>query len=522
MGVIACIALVVVGIFGFVAGPRLPGPSAERLGAVAPINATASDYLSTRAQNSPALVSNPLNPANLAVASRVDSQPFSCALDVSFDGGATWKPSRVPELAGKRIGCFAPDAAFGADGVLYVSFTSQDPVEAQGLEPDAAWLAKSTDGGRTLTPPTQVTGPSPFQLALAADPTRPGTIYLSWLQVTGGVSSWGLAADRNPIVVSRSADAGATWTSPVQVSPPSRVRVVAPSLIVGPDGSVLIAYLDVADDRLDYFGGHEGRGGDPYPGRWSLVMARSRDGAHWEESVVDAVQPTQRFLQLFPPTPDIAVNHSGQSVYIAFHDARLGTPDVLLWASADGGRSWRPPRQVDDTARTQGGTQYLPTVAVAANGRVDVVYYDRRADRADVQNEVSLQSSYDSGRTFAPRLRLSDRAFDSRIGFGSQRGFSDIGSRLGLLSTDRGALAVWTDTRGGTADTGKQDLARAVVAFSSASRWRGPLRQAGLGLAIAGVTILGFLWTARGREAAPDVSKLYEEPPAGSEPIPKN
>ena len=34
-------------------------------------------------------------------------------------------------------------------------------------------------------------------------------------------------------------------------------------------------------------------------------------------------------------------------------------------------------------------------------------------------NEVSLQSSFDQGTTFGPRLKISDAAFDSRIGFGS-------------------------------------------------------------------------------------------------------
>lgn len=41
----------------------------------------------------------------------------------------------------------------------------------------------------------------------------------------------------------------------------------------------------------------------------------------------------------------------------------------------------------------------------------------------------------------------------------------DLGSRLGLLSMDRRALAVWTDTRTGTQASHKQDLVRAVVSF---------------------------------------------------------
>jgi hypothetical protein len=79
-----------------------------------------------------------------------------------------------------------------------------------------------------------------------------------------------------------------------------------------------------------------------------------------------------------------------------------------------------------------------------------------------------LQSSTDGARSFSSRVRLTDRSFDSRIGFGAERGMPDLGSRLGLLSDRRRALALWTDTRAGTQASNKQDLARAVVVMSRA------------------------------------------------------
>jgi hypothetical protein len=135
-------------------------------------------------------------------------------------------------------------------------------------------------------------------------------------------------------------------------------------------------------------------------------------------------------------------------------------------------------------------SQFMPAVGVAPDGRVDVVYYDRHNDVADIRNEVSFQSSYDHGKSFSPPLRVSDKSFDSRIGYGSQRDLPQLGSRLSVLSTDAGALAVWTDTRGGTVETGKQDLARGVVAFSAKSVWRAPARLAGIGLVAAGAMVI--------------------------------
>ena len=116
-------------------------------------------------------------------------------------------------------------------------------------------------------------------------------------------------------------------------------------------------------------------------------------------------------------------------------------------------------------------------------------------------NEASLQSSFDDGRSFGKRVKLSDRAFSSRIGSGSERGLPDLGSRLGLVSTDARAYGVWTDTRGGSVQTAKQDLARGVVAFNDPPRLSNAdktlLRIGGgvlilLGLATTAVALIGL------------------------------
>jgi hypothetical protein len=232
------------------------------------------------------------------------------------------------------------------------------------------------------------------------------------------------------------------------VSGAARGRVVAASLARGPGRGLYVLYLDLGGDRLDYEGGHDGRGGPPYPGPWRLVLSRSLDGgATWEENVVDEVVPTERFLAFLPPFPSLAIDRRRDVLYAAFHDGRLGDADVRVWSSADRGATWSGPRRVNDTPVRDRSAQYLPRLALAENGRLDVLYYDRRSDPRNVMNDVSLQSSFDGGRTFTDSLRLTDRPFSSRIGFGSERGMPDLGSRLGLVSGDTRALAVWTDTR---------------------------------------------------------------------------
>jgi len=498
-----------VGVAALVGSAAVPGPSARRVGGNAPLKAP--DPLDATAENSPALAANPRDARNLALAARVDVPQFSCALHVSFDRAAHWTQVPIPLPPGKSVSCFAPDLAFGADGTLYLAFTTFAEVPGQGVAPDAAWLVTSGDGGRTLSLPARIAGPLAFQLRLAADPATARRLYVTWLQATE-TARWGLPDEGNPVMVSTSDDGGASWQAPVRVTPPERREVVAPVMAVGPRGVLFLAYLDVGSDRLDYAGAHEGKAGVPYAGSWALVVARSADrGATWEESVVEPkLVPTERFLMLFPAAPSLAVDPAGGRLYVGFQDGRLGDADVFVWGSSDDGRRWGRPKRVNDTRAGDGSEQSLPALAVAPGGRLDVVYYDRRSDPAGIRTEVSLQSSDDHGASFKPRLALSDRSFDSRIGFGGAQGIPDLGHRLGVLATPDGALGVWSDTRAGTQGSRKQDLARAVVRLRSAPL-HGGLRRAGwaamaLGLgfgAVVGVRRLRRPSRAGGTTSAP-------------------
>ncbi len=466
---------------------------AEPLGRNLPVNEGAGNALDLSAHNSPSLERNPRNPANLVVADRVDSPRYSCTLNVSFDGGGNWNQTPIPAPAREEPKCFAPDVAFGPDGTLYLLFVT---LKGRANAPNAAFLATSRDGGKTLSEPIRTPlGKLPFQARLTADPERPRRLYVTWLKASD-VGLYKFTETGNPIMSVRSENGGRTWTRPMQVSKPTRLRVVAPSPAVGPGGELYVAYLDLGQDRLDYEGAHRGRGGAPYDGRWQLVVARSRDrGSSWEESVAEpSVTPSERFIVFTPPSPSVAVDPASGRVFTAFQDARLGDPDVWLRSLPKDSKKWDGAVRVNDTRRRDRTAQYLPKLAASPDGRLDVVYYDRRGDRTNVLNHTSLQSSYDQGKSFAGRVRLSDRPFSSRVGFGSERGMPDLGSRLGLLSTDKRALAVWTDTRAGTTKTGKQDLARRVVAFNDPPRLAGwleaMLRWGGLLLILLGVAVL--------------------------------
>jgi len=453
------------------------------------VNPGARDAGDIRANNSPGLAQNPRRASNLAVVNRIDTPDYSCALQVSQDRGARWSrvPVPIPPGAGRK--CYAPDVTFGADGTLYVSYVT---LRGNANSPGAVWVARSVDGGRTLSAPRRVSGPLAFQVRLTADPKRSKRLYLTWLQ-PADVGLFLFAGGPNRIVVARSDDGGRNWQPPVQASEPRRERVLAPSPAVGPDGALYVLYLDVGGDRLDYNGGHNGLGGAPYDGRFALVLARSSDGgATWGESVVDdRVAPTRRFLAFLPPSPSLAVDPRDGRIFAAFEDGSRSPSDVHVWTLPPGADRWDGPTRVNDTPAGDRTSQYLPKIGVAPDGRLDVAYYDRRDDPANRRNTVSVQSSFDAGRSFTAHVTVTDRSFDSRIGAGSERGLPDLGSRLGLASTSSGMFAAWSDTRAGSVGSNKQDIAFAEAAVTRAEpparHW---LRFGGTAALLAGGLLL--------------------------------
>lgn len=500
VGLVAAVVLGVAGVALIILSASDGGGRPRLVGGNLPIDETATNPRQIAANNSPSVTRDPTRPDRLALANRVDSPALSCALHVSNDGGSRWSALAIPFPEGEEQPprCFAPDVAFGADGRLYVSFVT---LKGAGNTPNALWLAVSADSGRTLDLPRRVWGPLAFGSRVVADPDRAGRVSLVWLQV-GATETLGLATTANPVLFARSDDGGSTWSGPFEVGGSKRrARSLAPSPALGPDGRAYVAYLDLGGDVLDYSGAHGGRAGDPYPGPWKLVLAMSDDGGMtWSEAEVDAaVVPADRIVSLFPPTPSLAVDPRNGRVYVAMSDGRAGDPDVLVWASPDG-VGFGPPVRVNDTGPGDGGAQYLPAVAVSPSGRVDVVYYDRRRDPANLLTDASLQSSTDGGRSFGASVRLTERPFDSRIGFGAERGLPDLGSRLAVVSSRRRALAIWSDTRAGTVASGKQDLTRAVVAFGSE---RSTLRFIGFASTGTALVAAAVLLVARPKGAQP-------------------
>ena len=396
------------------------------------------------ANNSPTVARDPRRPDTIVISHRVDRPGFSAALQRSRDGGRTWQTTALPLPAGLDRP-YAPDVAFAPDGTLYVVYVN---LAGGGNVPDNLWLSRSGDGGRTLSAPVRVAGPLAFQARIAVD--EAGAVHLTWLQAKD-VGLLSLGGVPSPIVSAASTDGGHTFSRPVRVSDPARELVGAASPVIDADGDLVVLYEDFQRDRRDF----ENLDGPPWGEPFSLVVTRPLQsgafagGVELEKGVV----PTHRFLAFLPEFPSLAAG-PGDTLYVAWADGRNGDEDVFLRRSDDDGATWSAPVRVNDGAKGDGSAQYLPRVDVAPDGRVDVLYLDRR----DAMTDAMLAASDDRGSSFHT-VRLSSRSFDARIGpRAAARLPVDAGTRLGLDSGDERSIAAWTDTRLGTTDTGRQDV----------------------------------------------------------------
>jgi len=404
------------------------------------------------AHNSASLARDPRSSDRVVATYRVDRPGFSAALGWSADGGDTWRSTALPLPSGLDRP-YAPDVAFGPDGILYVTYVN---LQGSGNVPANLWMSKSTDGGRTLSAPVRIAGKLAFQARLVVDPE--GTVHVTWLQGRE-VGLLALVGAPSPVVASRSSDGGRSFSRPVPVSSPSRALVGAASPVIDADGQLVVLYEDFKDDRRDF----QNLEGPPAERPFGLVITRPigkgpfSTGVELEKNVV----PTRRFLAFVPEYPSLAAG-PGDTLYVAWSDGRNGDEDVFLRRSADDGRTWSAAKRVNDNPKGDGTSQYLPRVDVSPDGRVDVLYLDRRRDEKNVMTDATLAASDDDGRSFT-NARLSSRSFDSRVGPSATPELPvDFGSRLGLTSGKRRSLAAWTDTRLGTRDTGRQDVISAA------------------------------------------------------------
>lgn len=430
-----------------------------------------------------------------------------CNVHISTDDGRSWQKGGdlMPE---EFTDCtltaeYGPYATleFAADGTLYVAFVaSKLPPEPQERTEAHrhVYLARSSDGGRTFehtavfradtNDPNLDTNKGPM---LAVDPSDPSRVYVGWRQ--------GLWQDDSQKVrsnVAASDDGGETFGDPVDIS--GEEGGDYPGLAVGPDGTVHAVYWTRTFGAAD----------DENPVR-PIQYARSDD---FGESFTEA-EPIDPGNQSASRPPVLAADPNSDALYMTWYgnqEERNAEPDfedarhdIIFRASRDGGETWSERLIInDDDTDTN---QHDPGIAIAPNGRVDVVWYDFRdsptppVDTTGQGGEDGMAHVYyawseDQGTTFSPSYRISDRAIDRSVGIWSNRVSSSY--NIGVTSTDDSVYAAWQDTRNSGPELQSEDIYTAKVRVggpaspTETSTLIPQLQGAGLALFVAGLLLV--------------------------------
>ncbi|HEX3623768.1 MAG TPA: cell wall-binding repeat-containing protein [Acidimicrobiales bacterium] len=447
---------------------------------------TSTDPL--RGRDIPGLAVDPADPNHIVMIDE-DFLAGQCDFHVTFDAGKTWKDGHLtvptgfadPPCRTFDAGGYAhynQSVVFGSGQNVYTTFAShrgdQERPETNVVagEGDSVIVNHSGDGGKTWDTGVVALqggpGPWPFIIrpGVAVQPRPQGDkVYaVGWSVVNPpGMGASGGAGDRKA-VVSSSDDGGKTWSAPVEAQgPDEHVREIAPP-VVGPDGSLYIAWRNRDDPSTA-----------PHP----IVVAKSSDGgATFTRTSLGNVGPAPTTAPAPAGSagyPRMAVDAKSGALYVVYVGFNFGDLDAILQSSTDGGATWSPPKRVNDDPMGNGARQLGPKVAVAPNGRVDVAWFDARAQYPSTLvpkpaggGDIYYASSTDGGKTFSANRRISDRSINLDDGLTGRTGtYTWWGPALAPIGNDS-VLFAWGDPRNGNVDSATNDVYTATLRLGQA------------------------------------------------------
>lgn len=336
-----------------------------------------------------------------------------------------------------------------------------------------------------------------------------GRVYVTWSRFVFSHKKYKESA----ILMAFSDDNGQTWSPPLEVSGYSRDlcrgQVSGPrgpcdesqfsNVVVGKDGAVYIAFLNqqaqgaedgfrnqyllstVNPDTLAVGGPYkvadliDGENDFPVGASGNATLCNSNFRLNSAGNLV-----------LDPSDPN------GSTLYLVFSDNRNGSSfpgrtqvsqqppdsfvcpsglttdnDVFIVKSTDGGLTWQNPAtasnsplRVNQDVLHGGKDQWFPFAGVAPDGRVDVMFYDRRDDPFNRLTSVYLARSHDGGATWT-ELKVSSSLSNMNWAF---EGGGFIGDYNGLaVGPDGTSYPFWTDARNGAPSNRQSDAYMGIV-----------------------------------------------------------
>lgn len=129
------------------------------------------------------------------------------------------------------------------------------------------------------------------------------------------------------------------------------------------------------------------------------------------------------------------------------YDAPDGT-DVVFVRSTDHGQTFGAPRRINDDPVNPNKWHWLGTLAVAPNGRIDVVWLDSRNAANNTDSQLFYSYSADGGVNWSPNVAVSE-SFNPFLGYPNQE---KMGDYITIVSDSGGGNVAYCATLNGEED----------------------------------------------------------------------
>ena len=298
-------------------------------------------------------------------------------LYVSTGGATGGAPSELRDSLGpiEPHGEAPPKLSYGPNGTLYALYAVGKVVPGRRFPMSSLRLAKSADDGKTWASPVTIASDSAFgtrnfhALHVGAD----GSLYVAWLEANQGKSK---------TFLTRSTDAGTTWTTPVLADSNQSCPCCRTAIAAAGDGTLYLAWRSV------------------FPGSVrDVVVARSTDhGATWAAPV--RVHADNWVFDGCPHAgPSMQVDSAG-TVHIAWWTGKEGAAGVFYTRSTDTGATFAEPIALGAAEFSAPAHVQL---ALGDRGTVVAVWDDGTVKTP----KVVMRVSHDSGLSFTAPTQVS-------------------------------------------------------------------------------------------------------------------
>ena len=372
------------------------------------------------AGNEPSICVDPTNPARMAIGWRqfnsVASNFRQSGYGYTTNGGTTWTFPGVLE-----------NNVFRSDPVLISDDTGRFfYLSLLQTFFDNVW--RSLNFGQTWTNLGPATGGDKQWFTVDnTNSTGHGFQYQVWSTAGNNYSGRQF---------SRSIDGGVTWIDPVNI--PNSPQWGTPD--VDSNGTLFIGAVNTTTNQV-----------------WCTRSTNAKNAAvtpSFDQStavnlggiltISDPINPVGLIGQIF-----LAVDRSGTSTNNSIYMLASVRPtgfntgsDVMFVRSTNGGLTFSAPRRINDDAINHAKHHWMSTIAVAPNGRIDVVWLDTRNAANNTDSQLFYSYSFDGGNTWAPNVAVSN-SFNPLIGYPNQ---NKMGDYMTMVSDNAGANVAYCAT----------------------------------------------------------------------------